>query len=103
MAIPDTEPSFLCALLARGHKQMVDDRLLRAALAVADSQEKVFFNPGEKAELQRVCFLIFTILKLNSVVNIGGHLRCEQEFKTAKILLNEAVNSQLLIISPYQR
>jgi hypothetical protein len=34
---------------------------------VANRQENVLFNPGEKTELQWVYFLIFTILQLNPV------------------------------------
>ena len=48
---------------------MVNDGLW-AGLTVAHSQENVFLNPGEKAELQWVYFFIFTVLKLNSVLNI---------------------------------
>lgn len=59
--------------LGRGQSQMVNDRLC-AGRTVAYSQENVFLNPGEKAELQRVSFLIFTILKLNSVLNIEEYL-----------------------------
>ena len=55
--------------LRRGHSQMVNGRL-RAGRTVAYSQENVFLNPGDKAELQCVYFLIFTILKLKSVLNI---------------------------------
>lgn len=44
---------------------------------MAYSQENVFLNPGEKAEFQWIYFLIFTILKLNSVLNIEEHPRHE--------------------------
>lgn len=48
---------------------MVDDRL-GAGRTVAHGQENVFLNPGEKAELQWVHFFSFTVLNLNSVLNI---------------------------------
>lgn len=73
VAIPDTELSVVVIHLGRGHSQMVNDRLY-AGRTMAYSQENVFLNPGEKAELQRVSFLIFTILKLNSVLNIEEYL-----------------------------
>jgi len=55
---------------------MVNDRLC-AGLTVTYSQENIFLNPGEKAELQWVYFLTFTILKLNSVLNIEEYPRHE--------------------------
>lgn len=74
--IPNAELSMLVIRLRRGHSQMVNDRLC-AGLTVAYSQENVFLNPGEKAEPQWVYFLIFTILKLNSVLNIEEYPKHE--------------------------
>lgn len=68
-AIPNIELSVLVIRFRRHHGQMVNDRLW-AGGTVAYSQENVFLNPGEKAEPQWVYFLIFAILKLNSVLNI---------------------------------
>lgn len=55
---------------------MVNDRLW-AGLTVAYGQENVFLNPGEKTELQWIYFFIFTILKLNPVLNIEEYPRHE--------------------------
>lgn len=72
--IPNSELSLLVICLGRGHGEMVNDGLW-AGLTVAYGQEDVFLDPGEKAELQWIYFLIFTILKLNSVLNIEEYPR----------------------------
>lgn len=76
VAIPDTELSLLVPGVSRSHSQMVNDRLW-AGLAVADSQENIIFNPGEKTELQGIYLLILTVIKLNSVLNIEEYPRHE--------------------------
>lgn len=50
---------------------------LWAGPTVAYGQEDVFLDPGEKAEFQWIYFLIFTILKLNSVLNIEEYPKME--------------------------
>lgn len=94
--------SQMAVCLRRGHSQKVNDRP-RAGLAVAYGQEGVFLDPGEKAELQWVYFLIFTILKLNSVLNIENMQNVNKTFNTTENFLNEGrinhpVYSQHLII-----
>lgn len=67
--VPDNQLSLLLIHLRRGHSQTANGRL-QAGVTVAYGQENGFFNPGEKAQLQRVYLLIFTVPKLNSVSNI---------------------------------
>lgn len=76
VAIPNIELSQLVVRLRRGHSQMVKDRLW-AGVTVAHGQENVFLNPGEKTECQWVYFFFFTVLKLNSVLNIKEYSKHE--------------------------
>lgn len=78
--IPNSELSLLVICLTRDHGETVNDGLW-AGRTVVYSQEDIFLDPGEKAELQWIYFLIFTILKLNSVLNI----RTNKEYPRMKL------------------